>query len=484
MKVQKGCVPKGGDRVVQTGKPGTTTNAGNANNGSNPKVDSNGKVIVYDNPTGTGGGNEEGGKNCPSYEDFSSTVNRARVCKAVYDHYTATKRDPYSNTSLNDSCIRAAKNCGPVKMDIERGKFPKQISELEAELKRLQKERTKLIARRKSIDAACPDCKAISDGSDRPTLGDYIVGGLNAVSPMVIAGIGAGSYNRYLKTNLAGYNSYLNNSLQNCQAYIAQGTTLGVPSSPCQSNMWSGGVAMPPGGGAGGFGIYGAMGFPGGGMYGGGNMYGAGYGAYGYGGPGAIGMAIGSMYGGQMGGGMYAGGYGQIGGGLYAGQIGSGYGYGSINGGYGQIGGGYGQIGMAMGGGYGMYGGQMGAGYGYGSINGGYGQMGGMYAGQIGMAVGGGYGYGADPSMQLNAQRAQMQQQNMQISQQQIMEAQARFQAVSSGGGYGMSYGGGYGGYGMSYGGGYAGYGMSYGGYGGGPSVIGTAIGSLYGTSY
>lgn len=417
----------------------TATNA----NQSNPDISKTPPGRTTSGPVndGTGGPNGKKDGKCIEVKEVKPTAV-ANACLGVYKY---AKDNGRSSTNLSATCVAKAKQCGLVKLEIDKRKLPRQIDELKADIAKLEKELKKLIARRKSIDKACPDCSAIAEAvdSNRPTLGDYIVGGLQAVSPMVIAGIQAGSYNRALKTGLSAYNSYLNtsltayngylsNSLQNCQAYIAQGTTTGIPSSPCMSAMWTGGIAQAPGGG--GYGIYGGIGFNGavGAMYGYPGGYAAGYGSYGYGSfSGVIGSAIGGMYGG---------GYGTVGG-MYGPQIGGGIG-----------------MGTAIGGLYG-------------------GSYGGMYANSMG--VGGAYGYGIDPSYQLNAARMQMQQQNLQLSQQQMMEAQYRYGQIATMGN-GMYGGGGYG-----YGG--YGYGYGYGGYpatGYGATVIGTAIGSLYGLSY
>lgn len=182
--------------------------------------------------TGTGG--PTGKKGCTSV--IYAPKNNARVCKRIFDA-GGTKWDPYGDTgsyNIPKSCRDAARECGPVKKEIKEGRIAGDIKDLRAELERLKKERKKLIARRSTIDRDCPSCKVILDeGENRPNVGDYIVGGLHAISPMVMTGINAGMYNRYLKTSLTAYNGYLDNSLAGCQAYYAQGTTLGIPSNPC-----------------------------------------------------------------------------------------------------------------------------------------------------------------------------------------------------------------------------------------------------------
>jgi hypothetical protein len=437
---------------------------------------------------------------CKEKLAIANDADSAGVCTKVYAYARDHGR---ASTGLSSLCIEAARNCGAVKYSIDKARLPGTITDLKKEIARLEKEKKKLIARRKSIDMACPDCSVIVEQSERPGLGDYIVGGLQAVSPMVVAGIQAGSYNKYLKTSLNAYNGYLSNSLANCQGYYDQGTITGIPSSPCASAMWSGGIAQAPGGG--GYGIYGSIGAGGGigAMYGMPGGYAAGYGAYGYGGggySGAIGVAIGGMYGGSYGG-AYGGGFPGAYGGAYTGGFGAGIGMygGAFNGSY------AGGFGASYVGGIGAYGGGYPGGIGaYGaSFAGGIGAYGGGYAGGIGaygggaytstMGYAGSYGYGVDPSGQLNAARMQMQQQNMQISQQQMMESQYRAQQVQSGIG-GFNYGAGYGGYGYGagygggYGAGYGGYGYGYGtygnGYGYGAQAIGTAIGSLFGSAF
>ncbi|MBS1961103.1 MAG: hypothetical protein JST04_02720 [Bdellovibrionales bacterium] len=476
----------------------------NPTNSGSPTPGNPNTKITNNVDNGTGG--PKGKKGCVEVQILNPKLDQGDVCLKVYNYSLTGTR---SGSSINRLCVQKARECGAVKYAIDKDKLPKEIADLKADIAKLEKELKKLIAKRDRISTDCPHCKQLVDDSDagRPQLGDYIVGGLQAISPMVIAGIQAGSYNRYLKTNLTAYNGYLSNSLANCQAYISQGTTLGVPSSPCMSSMWSGGIAQAPGGG--GYGIYGAIGMSGavGAMYGYPGGYAPGYGAYGYGGySGVIGAAIGSMYGGGygypgaigMGYGMYGGGYGM------PGAIGA-MGYGQIGGGYGMYGGGYGYPG-AIGGGYGMYGGGYGypgavgmavgmaagglymggGGYGlYGTTYGGYPASYGSYVSTMG--YGGSYSYGIDPSYQLNAARMQMQQQNMMFSGQQANEAAYRYQQIANQGmqGYGMAYGAssiggyGYGGYGYGYGGYPAGYG--YGGYG---AAIGSAIGSLFGMTY
>jgi hypothetical protein len=479
--------------ALKKGKKNNSVANNNANNEAEGVVNE-GNDTPAKNEKGKKGGSSTP---CPVVKVIKKSVNQATVCKALYDYYTANRRDPYSNSAtISSTCVAAAKKCGPVKKDIELAKIPGQIKDLKAELKRLQKLSKKCIAKINLIKTECPDCTSIAaevdgDYSGKKTTGDYIINGLAVAMPGIMKGMDMAMYYKGVNGWLSGTKAYYGANQANCAAYINQGTTLGIPSSPCQSAMWAGGMPM-----ANGYGAYGVGGFGVGGLYGVG-LYGAAYGAA-YGG-GAVGTAIGSLYASSFGapgvGVAFGGGYApQIGmavGGGYAGGFAPGYGgYGSFAGGYGP------QIGMAVGGGYaggfapgfggyGGYGPQIGMamgnpamGAGYSSIAGGYNGIGGGYM-AMGTGFNGGFngGFGMDPSFQLEQQRAQMQQQNMMISQQQIAEAQNRYQQIATPSGYGSIGGGSYG-----YGYGIGGYGYGYGyGYGGMPSAVGTAIGTLIG---
>jgi hypothetical protein len=470
------------------GKPGKAADA----NGNPPTGNRTG-----DYKNGSGGPEGKDGKGCITFKVFGDDVDAAAVCVGVYNY--TKDNDRGSGTTFNRTCVEKARQCGQVKYLIDKDGKPDEIKALQDDLDKLLKLQAKDKARLARIKEICPHCTSVAEAvdSDKPTLGDYIVNGLHEVMPIVGLGIQAHSYNQYTKASLGAQQAFYNSSIANCQAYISQGTTLGVPSSPCGNSLWSGGAIQPPGGYAG---IYGTIGGGVGGMYGYPGGYAAGYGSYGYGqiggGYGQIGGVVGAVIGGgygQIGGGygQFGGGYGQFGGGY--GQIGGGYGqfgggYGQIGGGYGQIGGGYGQIG----GGYGQIGG------GYGQIGGGYGQIGGGIGGyspygQIGggyvstMGIGGAYGYGAN---QLAGGQAALQQNNLGLAAQQVNEVGYRYQQIAAQGGgqsYGAAYGipNGYGGY-VGYGGygAQGGYGYpSYGAYGG-QAVIGGVIGSLYGLPY
>ncbi len=458
-------VGKGGKGCVNTASDANGSNSAspNPNVSTRPGTTYTNKYRPGDeNDDVNGTGGPKGKGDCKEYKELTN-VNRADVCMAVYTYSTENKRS--SGSALNRMCVAAARKCGKVKLLSDLDKYPKTIEDLKVDIAKLEKEKKKLIARKSQINKDCPHCADIANSVDstRPNLGDYIVGGLQAVSPMVVAGIQAGSYNRYLRTSLSAYNGYLSNSLANCQSYISQGTTLGIPSSPCGNSMWSGGIAQAPGGG-GGYGIYGAIGGGGvGGMYGFPGGYAAGYGSYSYGGfSGGIGQAIGSMIGGSF---------------SPYGQMGGGYSPYGIGGGIGQMGGGYtsygigGGIGSAMGGGIGLYG----------QTYGGYPSSYGSYTSTMG--YGGSYGYGVDPSYQLNQGRMAMQMGNQQLWSQQNQELQYAGQRIGQQGAYG--YGGsGYGGVGGGYGyGGYGGggYGYGYGAVSYGGAVIGNVVGSVYG---
>jgi hypothetical protein len=100
----------------------------------------------------------------------------------------------------------------------------------------------------------CTTCnqRRTAQSSNRPGVGDYIVGGLQAISPMVTSGINAYMYNQGLAAYGNMYGQGLNAYNSNYNGYLQQCATLGVP---CQGPLMQG---------------------PGGGMIGGGMMMGGG----------------------------------------------------------------------------------------------------------------------------------------------------------------------------------------------------------------
>ncbi len=457
---------KKGERVTNTDpkdkvKPGATNTSG--------AIDTDETA----NPTGNGGKKTT----CvPSYKElFIEDLNQVQVCKAVYDYAIASLGDPFSaSVTLKAECVASARRCGPVRKQAENDKLPGQLETLKKRLKKISGSKgliSKCDSRIALIKADCADCSVISDqvdGLQKRTVGDYIVGGLQVAMPGIMKGMDMAMYYKGTNANLSAYNSYLGANQANCTAYIAQGTTLGLPSSPCTNAMWSGGVAASNGWGAGGFGVPGGVGYYNQGGYLGGYPGGfiGGYPGQG----GVVGNLVGAAFG--IPGGGYAGGFqggfqGGYAGGFQGGFQGGGYMAQGFAGGY---------AGGFQGGGF--QGGFQGGGF-QGGFQGGY-QGGWMSMGNPNM---GGYtggfqgGYAYDPSMQLNQQRGMMQQQNMQISQQQVLEAQQRYHQVSQGGGYGSIGGGSYG---YGYGGGGYGYGYGY-GYGGYPSSVGNLVGTLIG---
>ncbi|MBC7386448.1 MAG: hypothetical protein H7301_09865 [Cryobacterium sp.] len=504
--VPKGCVDNGGVKGFK-GKAGTGSfddPRGNVDAATKLKLagaaapatlGTDGALDGTEPANGTGGGNsgdkgkgKGGGRNCSPISDLSPSVNRAAVCKAVYDYYVSNRRDPYSSsTNLRQGCIDSAKKCGPVRREIEAKKIPGQLKDLRDQLAKLNSKYKRCVAKRRTIDRNCPDCGVIADqvdnngrGNGKKTVGDYILGGLAIGSPVLMKGMDMAMFYKQQNTAASAYNNYLGSNTANCQAYISQGTTLGIPSNPCMSSMWASGTFGNTG--------YGSIGY---GSIGLGSIgYGSiGLGSIGYGNiAGSIGYGIGSAIG-----------YGSIPGGIgYAGPQGiGGYGISGGIGGYG-ISGGIGYAGIQGISGYGVQGN---SGYGIQGISG-YGVQGNSGYGIQGISgygvAGGisGYGqYGQDPAILLNQQRAQMQAQNIQLAGTQATEAMSAYQRVAGQmtGGYGYgNISGGYGIGGVGYGGvgygGAVGYGnggyypayTGYGGYGSIGTAIGTAIGTVY----
>jgi hypothetical protein len=381
-------------------------------------------------------------------------------------------QNPYSVQDIK--CQQHVVHCGAVQMLIKIRALKVQLAADQKEYDSANDDLKAATTSESDLIKNCPTCAAEANQKS-PTLGDYILGGLQIATPMILGGLGAYEYSTGVGQYANEYSGYLN-----------QCKTIGVPCLPPSSG----------GGGGFGYGGGGGIGFSGGGGFG----MSTGYpmGGYGYpsGGGGAI---IGAIIGGISGGGGYGGypmmgGYGGypsggfsggFSGGMVGAMVGGLVGYpssGYFTSGYGMpmspVGAGfnsglypfgsYGGAGYPMGGGYGggaiigaIIGGISGGGYGGYPSMGGYGgyPMGGGYpmVGGYGGYPSGGYGGGA------------------------IIGAIVGGISGGAYSGYPSGYGGAYGGYPGAiggYGGGYGGY--PSGGYGGG-AIVGAIIGGISG---
>jgi hypothetical protein len=228
----------------------------------------------------------------------------------------------------------------------------------------------------------------------KPSFGDYLVGALQAATPMVLSGFQSKMYAKCQDTAFKAYNSYLDVSATAYTNYVSHMTTLGIP-----AETFANGARLNSCGNSGGFFGGGGMGYPfmgnAGGGFNNGNM---------------LGLPMGNQWGGAFNSNPY--GYSPFSNNLGGMPWGSGYPY--MNGQFGANnpwGSPYGN-GTSPWGGSGIFG--------NGGVNGQWGNY------NNGGWNGAGLGY--DPSYLLNQQRMQMQWQNSMIAQQQMMEAYSNYQ--------------------------------------------------------
>ncbi len=406
----------------------------------------------------------------PYYSNSLSYEQKKAACKLL---------EPQVN-QLDTTCAAAVESCMGTKLPAEVRQVAGNIEEAKKRKKKVETQLKEAQVQLQTTIKACPECAKGGSG----TL-DAIVGITQAVAPVVGMGIYANAQMKMANKNADMYSAYLNNNYLAYQESVQQCITLGIPCNGYQVSAPWGGMGGIGGMGIGagiGAGIGGMGAFSGGGMYANGIASAIasafsgsmGMGSFGYSPMMATAMGYPSMGMGSFGmsygmPGMGSFGMGSVGmGGGIANVIGNAFTGGGMYGG-----GGYGYspaIAMAMGGSYGMPGMGM-----MGGVGGGYGTYGngiGMYGGGFGVYGG---GIGMDPSYMLNMQMQGQNQQNMMIAQQQMMEAQFRYQQTMNNSYYSGMYGGGIGMYGGMVGG--YGYPMT----GGGSAFI-NAIGTAIGT--
>lgn len=129
---------------------------------------------------------------CHNITTVNPKIDQVTLCTQVYDF--SQKNSRTSTSKLNAVCVAQAKRCGAVKRAIDEALIPDTIENLKKEIALLTKKKRKFESHQKIIIDQCPHCADIAENvaASRPGLGDYIVGGLQAISPMVIAGIQAG----------------------------------------------------------------------------------------------------------------------------------------------------------------------------------------------------------------------------------------------------------------------------------------------------
>jgi hypothetical protein len=213
-------------------------------------------------------------------------------------------------------CAMQVQGCGTIQNKIQVKILEAREKALDNQIVNAKDEQKDLSRDAADAFANCPNCVGGAGAAGfgmggmmqqrKPGLGDYLVGGLQAITPMFLGGLQAGlSYDLYSQ-GLGSYNSNYNSYLNGCM-------TLGVP---CQGPMAGGGLGlMGMGMGGLGMGMMGGMGLGMGGM----GMMGMGGMGLGMGGMGMMGMGgMGLGMGGGLGFGLNLG----IGGGLGMGGMG------------------------------------------------------------------------------------------------------------------------------------------------------------------
>ena len=358
----------------------------------------------------------------------SVDVTLANPCVAIRDRAEST------GTDVGTGCAKTMLDCPDIRLSVEIAIYERRLKAIDKEYKDIKDDLAD--NRRDMIDAykVCPQCRLAAAMRPRePSGGEKAAMIISALMPGVTSGLG-----------LWGYSMGLDKYSENYGKYADTCVAFGVPcAAPGMGGMGMAGMGGGMGGMGGGMGM-GGMGMPGMG--------------------GGIGLNLGLGMGGMGGMGM---GMPGMGGGYGMGMpgMGGGYGMGGMGGGMGLglglgMGGGMGMPGMGMGG-YGM-------GNGMGGMGGGFGPPGGMWTGGYGMPTNP-YGTGFNPMMfptgamgngmggmgmggmgmggmgmgnsqyqmmlqasmqqqQMQMQAAQTSGQNMMIAQQQMVEAQMRYQ--------------------------------------------------------
>ena len=316
---------------------------------------------------------KKAGESNPCEKGLSEVIEATELpCIAFYNQAV-------TQMALQGDCLATLKTC-PKIARLEA------VKEIEAEIEDKQAIIVEAEAQKESFEEEMQDVIGCVDCQQRkPSTGELIIGGLQAVTPALVAGIN-GYY--YAKGVEQFANSYSN--------YIDQCATIGIP-------------CIPPGGYGGGYyGGYGSLGISG---LGGSSIYMPGYSGGMSGLFGGINGGFGPGFSSWPGmGGMYSGM-----GGMYPGM------------------GGMGGMYPGMGGMGGMYPGM-----------GGTGGMGGMGSGNLQYLM---MMQAQIQNQVMYYQRVQQVQQDMMVAQQQMMEAQMRYQQAMMGMGGGMSGGGLYGSY-------------------------------------
>ena len=441
---------------------------------------------------------DEGGA-CPYgqvWDQHLTPVEKTRVsCSVLYDALTRKR----SRTPVEQGCLDYLSDpgsqyqCGTLKWKVAKAAKEQDCKDRAKQLASYKADLETARARLRDQQMECPTCSGSIYEARKPGTWDYVLGGLQAVTPWILGGMQVKMYGQ----GVNAWSAYARDCL-------AVWKNIGIQPGPAACTGGAGGLG---GGGWGGGGWGG--GFPMGGPISGGfgGPISGGFGgpiSGGFGGPisggfpmgGPIGSAIGSVISGFPMGGPISGGFGgpisgfPMGGpiGNAVGSVISGFPMGGGNMGFpmgGPIGGGFGGpisggFGGPISGGFGGpisggFGGPIGGGFG-GPIGGGFGGpigggIGGPIGGGIGGPIGGGIGGGISgwpvnpgggwnspmgnnfwqlsmQSAQLNYQRAMTAQTDYMIAQQQIAEASRNAQMTYWGllqaqGGLGGGFGGG-----------------------------------------
>ena len=143
----------------------------------------------------------------------AADADPASNCTSLYQTGTGTY------ASLPVACKNAVNLCGPVALEIRKKQLDRQIADDNYKLEHDFKDRRKELASDlRDALRNCSDCRLKAQqeamGYNKPGVGDYLIGGLSAITPMVLGGMNMYNYSQGLNAQTGMYQNYLNQCVQ------------------------------------------------------------------------------------------------------------------------------------------------------------------------------------------------------------------------------------------------------------------------------
>jgi len=158
----------------------------------------------------------------------------ADVCEAVFSYIEQND----DHRTFGNTCRRAAQNCGPNRKKMRLATCKEDLKSLSDDIKDLEKKKSNIDSEMADRVHECPTCARNAEagmnqgqfngeGQQKKGIGDYIVGGLQALAPVGQMAIQAGMYNKYINRSSNAYQSMLNSYNSNYSTYTKSCVTLG-----------------------------------------------------------------------------------------------------------------------------------------------------------------------------------------------------------------------------------------------------------------